>query len=77
MVIAPTNAVHTFFMRFTIDIAFMARDGRIVKACGDVRPWRVAAAWGAYGVIELPAGTLRRCETAAGDVLVIEPAGHV
>jgi uncharacterized membrane protein (UPF0127 family) len=71
MVIAPTNAVHTFFMRFAIDIAFIARDGRVVKTCAAVKPWRIAAAWRAYGVIELPPGTLARCDTVAGDLLVI------
>jgi uncharacterized membrane protein (UPF0127 family) len=77
MVIAPTNAVHTFFMRFAIDIAFVARDGRVVKTCAAVKPWRMAAAWGAYGVIELPPGTLVRCDTVAGDTLVIGLPGQV
>ena len=47
MLIAPTNAVHTFFMRFPIDIAFVTREGTILKACAAVRPWRIAAAWNA------------------------------
>ena len=71
MIIAPTNAVHTFFMRFPIDIAFITRDGTIVKACSGVRPWRIAAAFRAYGVVELPAGRLAACDTAAGDVLAV------
>ena len=29
--IAPTNLVHTFAMRFAIDILFVARDGRVIK----------------------------------------------
>ena len=77
MVIAPTNAVHTFFMRFAIDIAFFGRDGRVVKTCAAVKPWRIAAAWGGYGVVELPAGTLAHHDTTAGDVLVIEPRQSV
>jgi uncharacterized membrane protein (UPF0127 family) len=71
MLIAPSNAVHTFFMRFPIDIAFVTREGRVVKTCAAVQPWRVAAAFRAYAVIELPAGTLARCDTVAGDVLAI------
>ena len=77
MVIAPTNAVHTFFMRFAIDIAFVTRDGRVVKTCPAVRPWRIAAAWKGYGVVELPAGRLARCETVAGDLLAIGPPEQV
>ena len=77
MLIAPTNAVHTFFMRFPIDIAFVTREGRVVKTCATLRPWRLAAARGAYAVVELPAGTLARCDTVAGDTLAIVPGEHV
>ena len=76
MLIAPTNAVHTFFMHFPIDIAFVTREGRVVKACHAVRPWRIAIGFGAYAVVELPAGTLARCETVAGDALGIVQAGE-
>ena len=77
MLIAPTNAVHTFFMRFPIDIAFVTREGRVVKTYAMLRPWRVAAAFGAHAVVELPAGTLARCDTVAGDTLAIVPDEHV
>ena len=77
MLIAPTNAVHTFFMRFPIDIAFITREGTVVKACHVVKPWRIAAALRAYGVVELPAGTLTACDTTAGDVLAVVPAQQV
>ena len=71
MIIAPTNAIHTFFMRFPIDVAFVARSGRVVKTCHGVRPWRIAATLRAYAAIELPAGTLSRCETVIGDVFQV------
>jgi hypothetical protein len=71
MIIAPSNAIHTFFMRFPIDIAFVTRAGRVVKTCHGVRPWRLAGALRAYAAIELPAGTLVLCETVSGDVLEV------
>ena len=77
MVIAPTNAIHTFFMRFAIDVAFVTREGRIVKACHGLRPWRIAIAPGAFAVIELPSGTLAGSGTIWGDQLAIVPAGQV
>ena len=77
MLIAPTNAVHTFFMRFPIDIAFVTREGRVVKTYDTLRPWRLAAAFGAFAVVELPAGTLARCDTVAGDTLAIVPDEQV
>jgi hypothetical protein len=72
MVIAPTSAVHTFFMRFPIDVAFVTRDGRVLKTYAALAPWRIAAAFRAHAVVELPAGTLSRCDTIPGDTLIIE-----
>jgi uncharacterized membrane protein (UPF0127 family) len=73
-VIAPCGGVHTFFMRFPIDIIFAARDGRIVKVGSVVKPWRLALAPTAFCVIELPAHTAAQCETRAGDRLELFPA---
>lgn len=71
LVIAPTNAIHTFFMRFEIDVAFVRRDGVVVKVRHAMPPWRMAAALRGHAVIELPAGTLARTQTVPGDALVI------
>ena len=72
MIIAPTNAVHTFFMRFPIDIAFVEKDGRILKIRKRLPAWRMAAAWGAYAVVEMAAGSFEVAATGTGDCLTIE-----
>jgi uncharacterized membrane protein (UPF0127 family) len=72
LVIAPSNAVHTFFMRFPIDLAFVNKGGRILKTRTSVVPWRLSAALLAYAVIELPAGSLARSDTLRGDTLLFE-----
>ena len=71
LVIAPSNSVHTFFMRFPIDIVYVRRDGRVVKVRHAVQPWRLSGAIGAFAVIELPAGAARAAELAAGDCLAV------
>ncbi|MDA8194635.1 MAG: DUF192 domain-containing protein [Thermaerobacter sp.] len=54
-----TNAIHTFFMRFPIDVVFVDREGRIVRIVKRVPPWRMGpVAWSAAWTVELPAGTL-------------------
>ena len=73
MIIAPSNAIHTFFMKFPIDVAFVGRDGVVRKIREGVAPWRMSAALRAYAVIELRAGALGRANTAIGDTLVIRP----
>ena len=69
LILAPCNAIHTWFMRFPIDVAFVRRDGRIVKAVANLRAWRLAASFRAFAVVELPAGVLAATDTGAGDEL--------
>ncbi len=73
LVIAPCNAIHTWFMRFAIDVLFVRKNGEVVKRYDAVRPWRIALAWRAFAAIELAAGTLRASETVPGDVVEIVP----
>ena len=69
LVIAPTNAIHTFFMRFPIDVVFVAGDGTAVSVRHNLAAWRIAAAWRGFAVIELPSGVLARSGTVTGDRL--------
>jgi uncharacterized protein len=71
LIIAPSNAIHTFFMRFAIDVAFVARDGRVLKLRRNMPPWRMVAAIHAFAVIEMPVGALARSDTQPGDALRI------
>lgn len=74
LIIAPSNAIHTFSMRFAIDVAFVSKEGRVVKVRPAVRPWHVAAAWRAFAVIEMAAGAFEKSDTRPGDLLqVIAP----
>jgi len=74
LIIAPCNGVHTLFMRFAIDIVFVAKDGRVVKACQGVRPWRIALAWRAFAVIEGAPGLIERSGTRPGDRVALQKA---
>jgi hypothetical protein len=71
LILAPCSAVHTFFMRFPIDVAFVDRDGVVVKVTSNLRPWRVAGAWRAFAVCELASGTLGRAGTRRGSRLAL------
>jgi uncharacterized protein len=71
LIIAPCSSIHTFFMRFTIDVLFVAKDGRVVKVRPHVRPWRMALAFRSFAVVELPAGA--SADTRPGDRLELVP----
>jgi uncharacterized membrane protein (UPF0127 family) len=72
--IVPCESVHTFFMRFPIDLVYLDRKNKIKKLRSAVGPWRVSVCLSAHSVIELPAGTIRKTLTAVGDTLELEPS---
>ena len=53
--LSPCWSVHTFFMRYAIDVAFVARDGRVVASRRCVPPGRLLAGPGACWARERPA----------------------
>ncbi len=71
LIMAPSSAIHTFFMRFPIDVAFVARNGRVLKIRRALPPWRMAGALRAFAVIECPAGALDRASVAVGDTILV------
>ncbi len=55
LLITPCDSVHTFFMRWPIDVVFIDRTGTITRIVERLRPWRCAAAR-AHACLELSAG---------------------
>ena len=65
--ILPCRGVHTFQMRFAIDLIALDESGVIVDLVANLKPWRVRLPRrGTSGVLELPAGWLDRTGTALG-----------
>jgi uncharacterized protein len=70
LLLRPASAIHTCFMRFSIDAVWLDRDWRVLGISDDVQPWRTAAKRGAKAVLELPAGESARRGLSLGDQLV-------
>lgn len=73
--IVPCESVHTFGMRFSIDLAYVDRKKRVRKIKSGMPPWRMSACLSAHSVIELAAGALENSRTEAGDELEFSAAG--
>jgi uncharacterized membrane protein (UPF0127 family) len=67
--IIPCEAVHTFWMRFPIDLVYLDSKKRIRKLVSEVPPWRLSACLSAHSILELPAGTIKKTKTERGDIL--------
>jgi uncharacterized membrane protein (UPF0127 family) len=72
--IKPCEAVHTFFMKFPIDLVYLDSRNRIRKVRSGVAPWRMSACLSAHSVIELPSGTIEATQTRPGDWLQFDAA---
>lgn len=73
--IVPSRGVHTWGMRFTIDVLALDEAGTVIDCVSNLRPWRVRLPRkGTAGVLELPAGTLAASGTQLGHQVSLELA---
>ena len=78
--LVPCRSIHMFFMRTSIDVAFLDRHGRVVRAVTGMRPWSLrpmsvtlVPVRGAYSALELAPGTLQRLGIQSGSQLTFRP----
>ena len=67
LLLEPCWLVHTFGMRYALDLAFVDRKGRIRKLAYGVRPGRIAGSPGSRQTIECCAGVLASLALKVGD----------
>jgi uncharacterized protein len=70
--IVPCEGVHTFGMKFAIDIVFLNKRRMVRKVRHAVPRRRIVLDLLAHSVVELPAGTIAATQTAVGDQLQLE-----
>ena len=72
LVLRPCSAIHTFFMRFPIDVLFLGRNMRVIKTIQHIPPNRLSPlVWASQMAIELPAGKVDQTQTEVGDTVEI------
>jgi len=72
LLLAPAWSIHTWFMRFAIDVVFLDPDGVVLRVCPAIPPWRlVSGTRKAHTVLEFGAGTLSRTPVSVGERLSI------
>jgi uncharacterized membrane protein (UPF0127 family) len=67
--IVPCEGIHTFFMKFAIDVVYIDRKRRVRKVVQGLQPWRASLCVTAHSVMELPAGVIDSTGTQKGDQL--------
>lgn len=74
--IAPCSSVHTFGMRYGLDLVYLDRKGRVLKLAAGVGPCRLSACWRAHSTLEIPSGTARDLGLTTGMQLMWRASGE-
>ncbi|MBV8475655.1 MAG: DUF192 domain-containing protein [Acidobacteria bacterium] len=75
--IVPCRGVHTFLMRFPIDVVYLDAQQAVVHLEEHLRPWRLAPLrLSAASVVELPPGTIHDTRTGLGDIVDVGLTGR-
>jgi hypothetical protein len=70
LLLAPCSSVHTGFVRFPLDVAFLDREGVVLAVRRNLRPWRLAfGPRRSHAVVEFAAG---EADVLPGDVLRLD-----
>jgi uncharacterized membrane protein (UPF0127 family) len=71
LVLRPCRQVHTIGMRFPIDVAFCARDGRVLRVV-TMPPGRVSRmVWRSRFVVEAAAGSFEALGVRRGSIVIV------
>lgn len=74
LLLDPCQAVHMYWMRFALDIAFLGKDGDVVAVYHELGPARLSGRHkDAMRALELRAGTLEQSGTRVGDRIELKP----
>jgi hypothetical protein len=70
LLIRPSSGVHTFGMRFPIDVVGLDKTLRVIGLWPDLKPFRLAGiSFKIHSALELPAGQIASCNIGLGDQL--------
>ena len=70
--IVPCEGVHSFFMKFAIDVVFINKKRVVTKIRPNMVKSRIALSLRSHSTIELPVGMIEKSRTAVGDQLELE-----
>lgn len=72
IMICPCKIIHTFFMKFSIDVIFLSKDNRVLNITENMFPGKISPLiMDSKTILELPAGKVKETELKKGDIICI------
>lgn len=74
LLLMPESSIHTFFMRFPLDLLYLSRDFEVLRATREMPPWQVGPLYTkrCHAILELPPGVIAATQTQVGDRLTLD-----
>jgi uncharacterized membrane protein (UPF0127 family) len=72
LLIKPCNSIHTFFMKFPIDVVYLDRKGKVLKIKHSLAPWRLSNCPFGYMTLELCKNRIIATGIKQGDIIKID-----
>jgi uncharacterized membrane protein (UPF0127 family) len=73
LLIYPCNSIHTFFMKFPIDVAFLDKQHKVVKIVQDMPAGKLQSCHIiAKSTLEINSGSIARNDIKVGDTLIFD-----
>ena len=73
LVLKGDKSIHSFFMKFPIDVVYADREGRVVRLDPAMSPNRFGPiVFKAVYILELPVGVIQTTRTSVGDQLFMQ-----
>ena len=67
------SSIHTFFMKYSIDVIFLDVNRKVIRLKENVKPYRIVfGGLKADSVLEMPCGSIKKMNINLGDLLSIE-----
>jgi hypothetical protein len=68
LLLTNTNSIHTFFVRFSLDLVFLDQKMKIIRLVENLKPFSFSPiVWKARHVLEMPAGSIKKSSLKTGD----------
>lgn len=73
LILNPCNSIHTFFMKFPIDVLFLNKSNQVIKIIHSMKSFRLSNIYFSSKLaVELPIGTIEASQTQKGDIICFE-----
>lgn len=70
LLLTGTSSIHTFFVRFPLDLVFLDKKNEVIEVIKSLKPFRISPiVWKASSCLEMPTGSIERFSLQKGDKL--------